>query len=124
MMCVTGNYETMAKDLRLGPQHNPNYARPILIDPSMADFVLHGGTHTLTLHPETEIVESRYDEARRLAVYVVARGGNRWTVALSLDELNKHGANKMARRSMLANAVAQAMIGPCDVPLASEDVTP
>lgn len=68
----------------------------------------------MTIHPDTEIVASRFDRATQTCFYTLERQGKRWTVGIPLKELEQHGPNKQRRRDHLANRLQQAMRGPHD----------
>ncbi len=68
----------------------------------------------MTINPESEIVASRHDPVARVFHYTIERGGRRWTVAIPEDDLNRHKANKQARRNHLGNALNVAMMGKAD----------
>jgi len=70
----------------------------------------------MTIHLEEEIVGSRFDPVTRTCHYTIARNGKRWTVAVPIDHLEAHKANKAARRNHLANVLQNAMNGPHDPP--------
>jgi hypothetical protein len=68
----------------------------------------------MTINLDTEIVETRHDPVSRMNSYVLERGGRRWTVHIHLNDLDRHGANKLARRNHLGNLLQQAMLGKAD----------
>jgi hypothetical protein len=67
-----------------------------------------------TIHLDTEIVATSFDKVRRVASYTIQRGDQRWTVSLPEADLNKHGANKKLRQTMVATALNNAMQGKPD----------
>lgn len=66
------------------------------------------------IHPDSEVVATAFDPISGVCAYTIQRDGKRWTARIHVDELNKLGANKQARRTYLSNALKQAMIGPPD----------
>lgn len=62
-----------------------------------------------TIHPETQIVASRFDPLTRVCSYTYQHGnGERYTVAIPLDELNGSGkpfATREHRRKFLAQKI-------------------
>lgn len=67
-----------------------------------------------TVHLETEIVATHYDAASRQCFYTIERDGRQWTVGIPEDDLNRHKANKAARRMHLAQTLSVAMQGKAD----------
>jgi len=71
----------------------------------------------MTIHLESEIVASAYDEATHVCSYTIERNGKRWTVKVPIEHLNAHGTgkgHKVQRRLHLARLLEQAMNGPHD----------
>lgn len=68
----------------------------------------------MTIHLETHVVASRLDETTQTCHYTIERDGQRWTAAVSMDDLRKQ-PNKMAKRTFLANALEAATRGAPDV---------
>ena len=68
----------------------------------------------MTINLDTEIVATAFDPASGTCAYTIARDGRRWTVRVSLAQLDGHGASKDARRAHLANLLTAAMQGPSD----------
>lgn len=66
------------------------------------------------VHPDTEVVATTYDAPTGICTYTIQRDGKRWTARIPLSELDKFKANRQARRTYLANALQQAMVGPPD----------
>ena len=71
-------------------------------------FQVFSGTN-MTLALESEIIASAYDKTKRICSYTLQRGGERWTVNVPRDDLDKHKANKLGRRTHVANALLRAM---------------
>lgn len=77
----------------------------------------------MTINPETEVVESRFDAATKTHTYVVGRHAKRWTVSIPDEEFAQFGpvmgadgaSNKARRRHYLATKLSMAMEGPADV---------
>jgi hypothetical protein len=69
---------------------------------------------------ETELVRTSFDPKTRKCYYTIRRNGQHWTVAIPLDDLDKHKANKQKRRNHLANALTVAMRGAPDPALGSK----
>lgn len=67
----------------------------------------------MTIHLESHVVASRFDETTQTCNYTIERGGKRWTTAVNMDDLRKQ-PNKMAKRAFLANALEAAMRGAPD----------
>lgn len=78
----------------------------------------------MTIHLEGEIVSTQYDATRRVCFYTIEREGKRWTAIVNLDDLNKLGPNKIARRNLIANALTVAMQGKPDDPILSIEADP
>ena len=68
----------------------------------------------MTVSPETEIVSTRHDALARISYYTLERGGWRWTVAIPDGDLDRHKANRAARRNHLANTLTMATAGKAD----------
>lgn len=68
----------------------------------------------MTIALDSEVVTSRFDPKTRICSYTIQRGADRWTISLSLDELNKHKGNKQLRRNHIATALQNAMRGKPD----------
>jgi hypothetical protein len=76
---------------------------------------------TAAIHPDSEVVATTFDPLTGTCGYTIQRDGRRWTARIHIDELNKFGANKQARRTYMANALKQAMIGPPDAEAKSDE---
>ncbi len=58
------------------------------------------------INPEDQIVASAYDETTRTCFYTYQHSdGSRYTVKVTLDELNAHAGNKQARRNHIAQKI-------------------
>lgn len=68
----------------------------------------------MTIHLDTEIVATRFDPVTLSCSYTIERGGKRWTVEIPKAHFDKHGANKIAKRTHLATVLNNAMLGPHD----------
>lgn len=68
----------------------------------------------MTISLETELVGSSYDATRKVCHYTIERDGKRWTASVNIADLHKCGANKQAKRNLVANALALKMQGPAD----------
>lgn len=69
---------------------------------------------------DSEVVSSRYDSKTRTCFYTIFREGKRWTVAIPLEHLDAHKANKQARRNHVGNRLTIAMRNPPDPPTGSK----
>lgn len=67
-----------------------------------------------TIHLDTEIVATTFDPVHQVCSYTIERGGKRWTVEIPKSQFDKHGANKIAKRTHLANMLNNAMQGKPD----------
>lgn len=67
-----------------------------------------------TVHLENEMVATRHDPQERKSHFTIERDGRRWTVAIPDDDLNRHKANKAARRMHVAQVLTMAMQGKAD----------
>lgn len=68
----------------------------------------------MTIHLDTEIVATKFDPITQTCSYTIQRGNDRWTVRIPKSDLDKHGANKIAKRNYLATALNGAMTGKPD----------
>lgn len=71
----------------------------------------------MTINIDAEVVATRYDAARRVNLYTVARGGRCWTVEIPNEHFDKHGrgvGSNGRRRQHLANVLTTAMGGKAD----------
>lgn len=68
----------------------------------------------MTIHLDTEVVSSRFDTVTQTCFYTIERDGQRWTASIPMADLNKHGANKIAKRNYLATVLNNAMQGEPD----------
>lgn len=68
----------------------------------------------MTISPENEVIVSGFDPVTKLCTYTIERLGRQWTVTIPLADLEKHKANKGARRLHLAKMLENAMAGPDD----------
>lgn len=76
----------------------------------------------MSIHPESEIVGTSYDERARVHTYTIKRGGKKWTVNISDADFQQFGpvmgasasVNKLNRRKHLATRLEAAMRGPSD----------
>jgi hypothetical protein len=66
------------------------------------------------IHPDSEVVATTFDPLTGICSYTIQRDGKRWTARIPIEELDKFKANRAGRRTYLANALKQAMIGPPD----------
>jgi hypothetical protein len=68
----------------------------------------------VTIHLDSEIVATGFDPLTQTCTYTIERDGKRWTATVALAEFNKLGANKVAKRNLVANALTSAMAGAPD----------
>ncbi len=68
----------------------------------------------MTIHLDTEIVATRFDPVTQACFYTIERGGKRWTVEIPKAHFDKHGVNKIAKRTYLATMLNNAMVGEPD----------
>lgn len=63
-----------------------------------------------TIHPETQIVASRYDAANRICEYTYQHSdGSRYTMRIPIDDLERNG-NAAATRQQRRQTLAQKII--------------
>lgn len=68
----------------------------------------------ITVNVDTDIVGTKFNKTKQTCLYTVERNGKRWTAEIPLDELQRLGGNKMARRKIVENYLATKMAGPPD----------
>lgn len=68
----------------------------------------------MTIHLDTEIVATSFDPVTQTCFYTIERDGKRWTASVPLADLNKLGANKAAKHTLIANKLNVAMLGAPD----------
>lgn len=68
----------------------------------------------MTIHLDSEIVATRFDQLSQSCAYTIERDGRRWTAAIPLAEFAKLGTNKIAKQNLLATALNNAMQGKPD----------
>lgn len=68
----------------------------------------------MTIHLDSEIVATKFDPLSQSCAYTIERDGKRWTAVIPLAEFAKLGANKVAKRNLLATALNNAMQGKPD----------
>lgn len=69
----------------------------------------------MTIHLDTEIVATHFDQVTQTCFYTIERDGKRWTASVPLADLNKLAANKTAKHALVANKLNVAMLGAPDV---------
>jgi hypothetical protein len=70
------------------------------------------------IHPETEIVATRYDAGTRTCHYTIERDGKRWTASIPLGQFENMGfpgKGHEQRRNHLAAMLENAMRGKPDL---------
>ena len=63
----------------------------------------------MTINIETEIVGSSYDPRTGTCSYTVRKDGKEVTVEIPVADLDRHGGNRRARQTHLANKLTEAL---------------